>query len=58
MSERLKATQVEIQTQQGNGVKLPEYPKSTGEREWDRGKVVLDDGSVGVRVWEQKETPL
>ena len=54
MTDRLNETQLEKQEQAG-GVRSPVYPKSTGEREWDRGKVVLDDGSVGVKVW-QKDT--
>jgi hypothetical protein len=30
-------------------VSWPTY--TTGEREWDRGKVILDDGTVGAKVW-------
>ena len=44
MTERLAETQKETQP---SG--WPTYSK--GEREWDKGKVVLDDGSVGVKVW-------
>ena len=44
MTERLAETQSESQP---SG--WPTYSK--GEREWDKGKVVLDDGSVGVKVW-------
>ena len=55
MTERLKGTQTE---KQELGEQWPAYPKSKGEREWDRGKVVLDDGSVGVRIPWKKDTPL
>jgi hypothetical protein len=55
MTERLKETQIEKQEQ---GEHWPVYPKSKGEREWDRGKVLLNDGSVGVRVAWEKDTPL
>ena len=44
MTDRLAETQSETQP---SG--WPTYSK--GEREWDKGKVVLDDGSVGVKVW-------
>ena len=44
MTERLSETQNQNQT--GS---WPTYSK--GEREWDKGKVLLDDGSVGVKVW-------
>jgi hypothetical protein len=43
MSTRIKETQAESTPM------IPTYSK--GEREWDKGKVLLDDGSVGVRVW-------
>lgn len=45
MTERLSETQSQIPTK-------PSWPTySKGEREWDKGKVLLDDGSVGVKVW-------
>ena len=44
MTERLRETQNQNQTSS-----WPTYGK--GEREWDKGKVLLDDGSVGVKVW-------
>ena len=44
MTERLAEAENENQP-----VAWPTYSK--GEREWDKGKVVLDDGSVGVKVW-------
>jgi hypothetical protein len=44
MTDRLAETQ-----QLSAGTAWPTY--SQGEREWDKGKVVLDDGSVGVKVW-------
>lgn len=44
MTERLVETQSQNPTTAG-----PTYSK--GEREWDKGKVILDDGSVGIRVW-------
>ena len=44
MTDRLVETQ-----QQNLGTVWPTY--SQGEREWDKGKVFLDDGSVGVKVW-------
>lgn len=43
MTSRLEETKTEIQTG------WPTYSK--GEREWDKGKVILEDGSVGVNVW-------
>ena len=46
MTDRLAQTQMEAQSQREE---WPMYSK--GEREWDKGKVVLDDGSVGVKVW-------
>ena len=48
MTNRLKETQAESTV-----VKWPKY--SAGEREWDRGKVILDDGSVGVKVFGEKK---
>jgi len=47
MSERLKETQME--TREGEEGLV--YSKEKGGREWDRGKVILDDGSVAVQVW-------
>lgn len=44
MTERLNETQNQSQVSS-----WPTYSK--GEREWDKGKVLLDDGSVGVKVW-------
>jgi hypothetical protein len=44
MTERLSETQ-----SQTTNIAGPTYSK--GEREWDKGKVVLPDGSVGVQVW-------
>jgi hypothetical protein len=45
MTERLTETQSQTPT-------TPSWPTYTkGEREWDKGKVLLDDGSVGVKVW-------
>ena len=44
MTERLSETQSQSQS-----TGWPTY--STGEREWDKGKVLLDDGSVGQKVW-------
>ena len=44
MTERLSEMQNQNQT-----TAWPTYSK--GEREWDKGKVLLDDGSVGVKVW-------
>jgi len=44
MTERLSETQNQNQTSS-----WPTYTK--GEREWDKGKVLLDDGSVGIKVW-------
>ena len=49
MTERLAQTKNESQP---SG--WPTYSK--GEREWDKGKVVLDDGSVGVKVWGVEKT--
>ena len=43
MTDRLKDTEAESRS-----VKWPSYSK--GEREWDKGKVILDDGSIGVKV--------
>ena len=46
MTDRLKSeTQNQNQT-----ISWPTYSK--GEREWDKGKVLLDDGSVGIKVWD------
>jgi hypothetical protein len=45
MTERLSETQAENQSQSP----WPTY--SSGEREWDKGKILLDDGSVGRKVW-------
>jgi hypothetical protein len=42
MTSRLDETQVQSTT-------WPTYSK--GEREWDKGKVIMEDGSVGVNVW-------
>jgi hypothetical protein len=44
MTERLSETQSQIPTSA-----FPTYSK--GEREWDKGKIVLPDGTVGVKVW-------
>jgi hypothetical protein len=44
MTERLAETQ-----QQSTTTAWPQYSK--GEREWDKGKVILDDESVAVKVW-------
>jgi hypothetical protein len=44
MSERLTETQTQSQS-----TGWPTYSK--GEREWDKGKVLLDDGSVGTKAW-------
>jgi hypothetical protein len=46
MTDRLKS---ETQNQNQN-ISWPTYSK--GEREWDKGKVLLDDGSVGIKVWD------
>ena len=44
MTDRLAETQLQSAT-----TTWPTYTK--GEREWDKGKVILDDGSVGIKVW-------
>ena len=44
MTDRLAETQLHSAT-----AAWPTYSK--GEREWDKGKVILDDGSVGIKVW-------
>lgn len=41
MTDRIQQTQP-----QSTSTSWPTY--STGEREWDKGKVILEDGSVGV----------
>lgn len=48
MTERLTDSEIKTATPT-----WPTYRK--GEREWDKGKVVLDDGSVGVEVWGVKK---
>jgi hypothetical protein len=48
MTERLSETQTQSQS-----TAWPTY--SSGEREWDKGKVLLDDGSVGQTVWGVKK---
>jgi hypothetical protein len=44
MTERLSETQMQSQS-----TGWPTYSK--GEREWDKGKVLLDDGSIGTKAW-------
>jgi len=44
MTDRLAETQLRSAT-----AAWPTYSK--GEREWDKGKVILDDGSVGIMGW-------